>query len=923
MRKLESRFQPGLTSLLLAVMLAVFLAGCDSKTPEEHIAAAEQHIAAGELNAAILEAKNALQKSSQFKEARVLLGRVYSINKDYQAARGEFEKALDLGSNDPELRKGLLNAKLRLGQVQEVLGELGELENPDTDMQLLLAEAYLMSGDPVAAKPLFAANAESALGQAGLASIAWAEGDRERALEHLNSAVEIDPNDADIWMRLAELQLVGGEYDAAMASFTHMLDLPGGRISGSIGQARTHLAQSQIEEAGVVVDNVLSMAPDYPLALYLRGLVSFQQDDLKGAELSLRKVQSRFPEHGPTQYLQGLVKYKLGQFSQAEDNLSRYLNRDEGNESVRKLLASVKFDRGDMEGVIDVLQKVESVSTDPQLFAMLGTARMRNGDLSEATTALERAVELAPDMAPFRNQLALSLLSAGKQDRAEAALEEAINVDSNQFQSDYLIAMLRLRERKYDEAAAAVDALISKSPDNPIGYNLRGAIALGQNRIDSARDSFEESLAKEPTFEPAAKNLARLFEAQGDVPEAQAVFQGVLNEEPSHEGALIGLAELNVRNGNVSEAVANLEKAVAGNPGSLKSRLGLTRLYVAQGQNEPAQTTINEALEIYPDHPDFLALQAQLDLAANRRDEAQRAVTKLQAHLAANPQNKALTALVGDLQLRLGNRTMARRNLERLVELGGPDSERSAALLRLARLDLADGQHRSANRRLADLRKIEGIDEGVLLLLEGDIRAAEGKNGEAERFYQRLAQRNDREGVMRLASLKFRAEDEAAGQKILRDWLARNESDQGARALLAGALLNAGAKQDAVAEYERLQATGNPIVLNNLAWLYMEQKDSRAVEIARKAYEAAPENPDVIDTYGWILVQMDSAEQGVLALEKSNKLRPSNPTVLYHLAVGYQKTGKLRRARQALEAALDLGGFDELQNAKDLLSSLN
>ena len=46
----------------------------------------------------------------------------------------------------------------------------------------------------------------------------------------------------------------------------------------------------------------------------------------------------------------------------------------------------------------------------------------------------------------------------------------------------------------------------------------------------------------------------------------------------------------------------------------------------------------------------------------------------------------------------------------------------------------------------------------------------------------------------------------------------------------------------------------NPVVLNNLAWLYHEAEDARALPTARRAYELAPEQPEIMDTYGWILL---------------------------------------------------------------------
>lgn len=906
--------------LAMVGLLAFTLVGCSNKTPGEHLEAGRAHFAEGDFGAALIEAKNALQKSSKFADARILMGDVHVKQGDYLGALGEYDRALDLGAGGDELTASVALVKLRIGRVQEVVGQLQEIDPRTQAMDLILAEGYLAAGDQLAAKPLFEAHPDSAMGQAGLASLAWNAGEFESAGKHFARALEIDPVSTEVWLRQGELQLATGAHAEAMASFRKADSLPGGQVIGAVGVVRTLLAQGEIDNAGVEVDQVLERAPNYPLALYLRGLVLFQQDDIKGSESSLREVQSRYPDHGPTQYLMGLVKYKLGQFSQAEDNLKRYLARDDSNESVRKLLASVRFDQGDLSGVIELLAPSESVSQDPQVMAMLGSARLRTGDLSGATTALERAVELAPDMAPFRNQLALTLLSAGKQELAEATLQDAISVDEDQFQSEYLIAMLKLREGKFAEASQAVDAIVSKTPDNPIGFNLRGAIALAQDDKDSARANFEKALEKSPSFEPAANNLARLLESEGSLEGAKSVYMKLLEQSEDNESALIGLAEIAVRGGDIPGAIRFLERSVASNADSLESRLGLARLQASSGLAEPAQETIAEALALHKGHPDFLALQAQLDLQEGNQVRAEQSIGKLQVLLSNNPKNLALTGVLAELQLRVGNRTMARRNFEQMLELS--EAPPANALLRLARFDLAENKFTSARRRLAQLRAVPDLSADIVTLLDADIAMAEGKKADAQKLYQSLATAGSRDGVLRLSTMMFRDNNSAAGTKLLEDWLVDNEGDQGTRALLAGAQLSAGNSQAAVVHYEKLQASGNPVVLNNLAWIYMEQGDTRAVEIARKAAEAAPTNADIADTYGWVLIQLGSAQEGVEVLKSSMQRGKENPTVLYHLGVGYQKLGNLDKAKETLVQALDLGEFAERDAAAELLQSL-
>ena len=61
----------------------------------------------------------------------------------------------------------------------------------------------------------------------------------------------------------------------------------------------------------------------------------------------------------------------------------------------------------------------------------------------------------------------------------------------------------------------------------------------------------------------------------------------------------------------------------------------------------------------------------------------------------------------------------------------------------------------------------------------------------------------------------------------------------------------------AVEQYERILTIDPDHVqaLNNLAYVYHAAADERSLALAERAFELAPEDPTVADTYGWILTE--------------------------------------------------------------------
>lgn len=95
------------------------------------------------------------------------------------------------------------------------------------------------------------------------------------------------------------------------------------------------------------------------------------------------------------------------------------------------------------------------------------------------------------------------------------------------------------------------------------------------------------------------------------------------------------------------------------------------------------------------------------------------------------------------------------------------------------------------------------------------------------------------------------------------------------------------------------------MALNNLAWLYLLNKDPRAVDTSRAAFQLAPAVPEIADTYGWSLVENNRAGEGVPILEKAAKARPEAAGVQYHYAAALARTGRRDEAKRVLSALLD------------------
>ena len=112
------------------------------------------------------------------------------------------------------------------------------------------------------------------------------------------------------------------------------------------------------------------------------------------------------------------------------------------------------------------------------------------------------------------------------------------------------------------------------------------------------------------------------------------------------------------------------------------------------------------------------------------------------------------------------------------------------------------------------------------------------------------------------------------------------------------------------------------VALNNLAWIYHQQHDNRAIGLAREAYLLSPDAPDA-DTLGWILTTGGRPDLGIAVLRNAAAEADGDPTILYHYAIALRDTGGTAEAIRVLIAIAGLkADFPEKAEARQALDAL-
>lgn len=918
-------------AIALAFATSAALSGCDSTsnlTEQEYIQRAKDFEDKGNLKGSIIELKNAIQKNPNSPQARLLLGQAYVDAGQGADAEKELKRAGELGVGKESIKVSMGEALLLQQAYQKILQEIapGDDTSPKNLARInrIRADALMGLGQHEEACTLYV----QALGKDpehipvywGVTHCAAIKKDWNAAKGHLDNALKIDPKNPGTWLLLGDLEHTLDDLAAAEAAYATALRYAPNDIQGLANHAMVLLSQGKHDLAGQDIAKFRKLAPRDPRGGYLQALLHYRQGRYAEAKGALQEVLVAAPKHRPSNLLAGAVAYALGDYEQAAAKLGLVLGEIPGNAYTRKLLAATQIKLGEPDKAQETLKPLlVSITDDPQVQNLFGGAHMAATEFNKAGDYFEKAVAMDPDTPATRTQLGLARLLARESEIAVTELGSAARLDlKGETQADMLLVIAHIDRREFDKALEAAAALEKKQPNNPAVFNLKGGAFLGKNDNANARKSFERALRLNPGYFPAAKNLARLDLKEGKPEAARKHFQNILAKEANNSRAMVELAKLWLAGGDEKQAVGLLERAVKTDPKSVEAYRLLVNHHLRHKQTPSAISLAREALAANPDHPDALYTLGLAQLAA---DDVTSALSTFKRLATLVPKSPEVHYRLATAQIAAKDLAGAQQSLQAALKLSPKALDLHVALFQLMQMR---GRDDEAIRLAQSLQQLHPkVATGFSL--EGDALVKAGQHTRAAGAYAKAFDRSQNGTLLsKLHRSLVLAGRQAEADARLAAWLKQHPDDLVANVYIARDHAEAGRNRQAIEQYERiLRKRQDPVLLNNLAWLYLQEKSPKAKTTAEQAYKLAPKSPPVQDTLGWILVQGGDPTRGLDLLRQAASQAPDSPTIHYHLGVALARVGDKTAARKELNQALRPGKpFTEAEQARKLLQEL-
>jgi putative PEP-CTERM system TPR-repeat lipoprotein len=928
---MSKRFNRVITSATVLLVVMGGLAGCDhvfGVGEQELIQRAKNFKDKGDTKAAIIELKSALQKNPNSAEARWLLGQVYVLAGQGSNAEKELAQAAKLGIKEESIAASMGQALLLQQDYERVLKEvkLNPKASPKDAARILQVqgEAQLGLGRVEQGCDLYKQARQFDPGYVpvywGLARCNVVEKDFVRAKSQLEQAVKLEPKNATSWILLGNLANSRADFAAAEGAYTSALKVDPNNSAAHLNRASLYLNLGKLDAAQIEVSAAKKADPSNPAAIYMQALVSFRQAKYTEARDSLQEVLRIAPKHMPSILLFGAVAYELGSYEQAEKYATNFLEQNPDSVYARKMLVATQLKSDQLTRAQETLKPLLSQEKpDAQTLALEGEVSLKTRDYVKAKEFFEKAIELDPKNTALRTQLGTIRLASGDSAGAIGDFEKAASQDPSSFGADTILIQTFLGKKEWDKAFQAIAALEKKQPKNPITFDLKGAAYVGKNDFANARKSFEQALALQPTHITAVMSLAQL-DLKDKLPEAaRKRFEDVLAKDKNNMQAMLALANIAAGSGKELEYVSWLEKAAKANPSALQPLALLANYYVQKKEPQKALRIARDAQTANPQNPDSLDLLGSVQFAADEKENALATYRKL---VQLVPKSPVAHYKLASMQATVKDAAAARISFNKALELKPDYLEAQTALILL---EMESGKPVEAVRIAQNIQS-QSPKSPMGFALEGDVLMAQKKYPEAKSAYEKaLAIGKNGLFAVKVHQAQSLAGDVKGADAGLLQWLKEYPDDVAVRGHLAQTYMQAGRNKQAIEQYEFiLQKSPNSVpVLNNLAFLYQQEKSPRALPIAEQAYKLRPDVAESADTLGWILVEQGKVARGVEVLQKAAAAAPKDPEIGYHYAVALVKSGDKAKARKQLEALLATGQkFPQMEQAKVLLKQL-
>jgi tetratricopeptide (TPR) repeat protein len=511
------------------------------------------------LKLAIEQYEQIVQLEPDSVDDHLLLGRLYRLNNDLQKAENELKTAIKLDPGSEEAVTTLAILYTDEGDTNHALQVLSSVPDAARSAKLYsaLGSAYEQRKDYKSAIEAFrhavVLDRDNLDAIRGLAENLLNDGQADAALEQYKVIADANPEDAQTYLRIAEIYRRQGKYDLALESLKKADAMVPDSMDVPYNIAAVYQAQGRYDEAIKILQDLLkkSEKPDSTAysqadrnnrAIFIErlGMIYRDQEHYTAAVETFRKMLTLGDENARSGYQEIIDTYREAkQWPQATAAAKEAVQKLPNDRDLRMVLDAQLADTGDADkSLADVRSMLNGGPEDREVYLRLGIMYTRVKRWKEAEEALAKAEQKSTkteDKAAVWFLLGDTYQRQKLFDQAEAEFKKVLDtVSPNDPQSaatlNYLGYMNADRGVKLDESLSQIKQALTFEPNNGAYLDSLGWAYFKLGKYDLAEESLTKAavhMGADPTVQ---EHLGDLYQKTGRLKLAAAHWERAVQE---------------------------------------------------------------------------------------------------------------------------------------------------------------------------------------------------------------------------------------------------------------------------------------------------------------------------------------------------------------------------------------------------------
>lgn len=486
-------------------------------------------------------------------ENHLLLGRLYRLNNDLLKAEGAFKKAVEIQPDAEEAVTSLAYLYNEEGDPKRAIAVLEAVPEEARSAKIFSALGYTQEQQKnykqavTAYQKAVELDKENLDALRGLAQNLVYDNHPEAALEQYKAISEADPQDAQAYLRMADIYRRMGKFEPAIENLKKAAGLVPDSLEVAYNIALVYEAQGKYEEAVPVLQKLLEKT--------VKADGSYSAGDRNNRSVFLERL--------------GTIYRTMHKTQPAIETFQKMLELGDENAS---------------RGYQQMIETYRDAKQWPQ-----------------ATATAKEAVAKLPQDRTLQFILAGQLADGNEPDAALAQVKSMLKGGAEDREVYITLAQMNSRLKRWpeaEEALAQAGKLSDRDEEKEYVNFMLGSIYERQKKYEAAEETFKKILAGDPSNATVLNYLGYMLADRGlRLEEALGHIKKAVGLEPQNGAYLDSLGWAYFKMGNYDLAEENLRKATERIPNDPTIRDHLGDLYQKTGRLKLAAAHWERALE--------------------------------------------------------------------------------------------------------------------------------------------------------------------------------------------------------------------------------------------------------------------------------------------------------------------------------------